>query len=95
MLGICDKIVPGLLIGALRFGHLPMVLIPGGPMRSGLPNKEKAKVRELYAEGKVGRDELLDAEIAAYHGQSENKGRFTVAASIPQAIGPRRFVQGR
>ncbi len=67
LLGICDKIVPGLMIGALRFGHLPMVLIPGGPMRSGLPNKEKAAVREAYAEGKVGRDELLDAEIAAYH----------------------------
>ncbi|MHA6723123.1 phosphogluconate dehydratase [Sphingomonas sp. RS2018] len=69
LLGICDKIVPGLLIGALRFGHLPMVLIPGGPMRSGLPNKDKARVRELYAEGKVGREELLDAEIAAYHGK--------------------------
>jgi phosphogluconate dehydratase len=67
LLGICDKIVPGLLMGALRFGHLPMVLVPGGPMRSGLANKEKAKIRELYAEGKVGREELLDAEIAAYH----------------------------
>jgi len=67
LLGICDKIVPGLLIGALRFGHLPMVFIPGGPMRSGLPNKEKAHVRELYAEGKASRDELLEAEIAAYH----------------------------
>lgn len=67
LLGICDKIVPGLLMGALRFGHLPMVMIPGGPMRSGLANKEKAKVREAYAEGKVGREELLDAEIAAYH----------------------------
>ncbi len=67
LLGICDKIVPGLLMGALRFGHLPMVLIPGGPMRSGLPNKEKAAVREQFAEGKVGRDELLEAEIAAYH----------------------------
>ncbi|URW76441.1 phosphogluconate dehydratase [Sphingomonas donggukensis] len=69
LLGICDKIVPGLLIGALRFGHLPMVMIPGGPMRSGLPNKEKARVRELYAEGKASREELLDAEIAAYHGK--------------------------
>ena len=67
LLGICDKIVPGLLMGALRFGHLPTVMIPGGPMRSGLPNKEKARVRELYAEGKVGREELLEAEIAAYH----------------------------
>ena len=69
LLGICDKIVPGLLIGALRFGHLPMILIPGGPMRSGLPNKEKAAVRERYAEGKASRDELLEAEIAAYHGK--------------------------
>ena len=67
LLGICDKIVPGLVMGALRFGHLPMVLVPGGPMRSGLANKEKARIRELYAEGKVDRDELLDAEIAAYH----------------------------
>ena len=67
MLGICDKIVPGLLIGALRFGHLPAVMIPGGPMRTGLPNKEKAAVRERYAEGKATREELLDAEIAAYH----------------------------
>src|SRR6201994_489406 len=67
LLGICDKIVPGLLMGALRFGHLPMVMIPGGPMRSGLANKAKAAVREAFAEGKVGREELLDAEIAAYH----------------------------
>ena len=67
LLGICDKIVPGLLIGALRFGHLPMILVPGGPMASGLPNKDKAKVREAFAEGKVGKEELLDAEIAAYH----------------------------
>jgi phosphogluconate dehydratase len=67
LLGICDKIVPGLLMGALRFGHLPMVLIPGGPMPTGLPNKAKAAVRERYAEGLAGREELLDAEIAAYH----------------------------
>ena len=67
LLGICDKIVPGLLMGALRFGHLPMALIPGGPMASGLPNREKAKVREAFAEGRVGQGELLDAEIAAYH----------------------------
>ncbi|PZP19261.1 MAG: phosphogluconate dehydratase, partial [Sphingomonas hengshuiensis] len=67
LLGICDKIVPGLLMGALRFGHLPMILIPGGPMRSGISNKEKARTRELYAEGKATRDELLDSEIAAYH----------------------------
>ncbi|KTW00907.1 phosphogluconate dehydratase [Sphingomonas yabuuchiae] len=67
LLGICDKIVPGLLMGALRFGHLPMILVPGGPMPTGLPNKQKAAVREAFAEGKAGRDELLDAEIAAYH----------------------------
>jgi phosphogluconate dehydratase len=67
LLGICDKIVPGLLIGALRFGHLPMLMVPGGPMPSGLPNKEKQRVRQLYAEGKVGRDELLASEAASYH----------------------------
>jgi phosphogluconate dehydratase len=67
LLGICDKIVPGLLMGALRFGHLPMVLIPGGPMPTGLPNKAKAAVREKFAEGLVGREELLEAEIGAYH----------------------------
>ncbi|MFN2472609.1 MAG: dihydroxy-acid dehydratase, partial [Sphingomicrobium sp.] len=67
LLGICDKIVPGLLIGALRFGHLPTLLVPGGPMPSGLANKEKVRVRQLYAEGKVGREELLAAEAASYH----------------------------
>ena len=67
LLGICDKIVPGLLMGALRFGHLPMVLIPAGPMPSGLANKAKVAVREAFAEGKVGRDALLEAEIGAYH----------------------------
>jgi len=67
LLGICDKIVPGLLIGALRFGHLPTILIPAGPMPTGIPNKEKQRVRQLYAEGKVGEDELLDSEIASYH----------------------------
>jgi phosphogluconate dehydratase len=67
MLGICDKIVPGLLIGALRFGHLPTILIPGGPMPSGLANKEKQRVRQLFAEGKVGKAELLEAESASYH----------------------------
>jgi phosphogluconate dehydratase len=67
LLGICDKIVPGLLIGALRFGHLPVLLVPGGPMPSGLPNKEKQRIRQLYAEGKVGKDELLKAESRAYH----------------------------
>lgn len=67
MLGICDKIVPGLLIGALSFGHLPTVFVPGGPMETGLPNKEKARIRQLYAEGKIGREELLDAESKSYH----------------------------
>lgn len=67
MLGICDKIVPGLLIGALRFGHLPAILIPSGPMPSGLPNSEKQRIRQLYAEGKVGKDRLMDAESGSYH----------------------------
>ena len=67
LLGICDKIVPGLLIGSLRFGHLPMILVPAGPMPSGLANKEKVRIRQLYAEGKVGRDELLESESASYH----------------------------
>jgi phosphogluconate dehydratase len=67
-LGVCDKIVPGLLIAALTFGHLPAVFIPAGPMPSGIPNDEKAKVRQLYAEGKVGRAELLEAESKSYHG---------------------------
>jgi phosphogluconate dehydratase len=67
MLGICDKIVPGLLIGALKFGHLPVIFVPGGPMPSGLPNPEKTRIRQLYAEGKVGRDALLDAEAKSYH----------------------------
>jgi phosphogluconate dehydratase len=66
-LGICDKIVPGLLIGTLAYGHLPTIFIPAGPMPSGLPNKEKARVRQEYAEGKVGRDALLEAEAASYH----------------------------
>ena len=69
MLGVCDKIVPGLLIGALHFGHLPTVFVPAGPMTSGLPNNEKAKVREQAAQGLVGRSELLQAESAAYHGE--------------------------
>ena len=68
MLGICDKIVPGLLIGALQFGHLPCVFVPAGPMSSGLSNNEKAKVREKAAQGLVGRPELLEAESQAYHG---------------------------
>ena len=68
MLGVCDKIVPGLLIGALHFGHLPTVFVPAGPMTTGLPNKEKARVRELAAQGLVGRGVLLDTEIKSYHG---------------------------
>ena len=68
-LGVCDKIVPGLLIGALHFGHLPAIFVPGGPMTSGLPNEEKAKIRQLYAQGKVGRDALLEAESQAYTGR--------------------------
>ncbi|WP_230884834.1 phosphogluconate dehydratase [Planomonospora sp. ID82291] len=67
MLGVCDKIVPGLLIGALHFGHLPAVFVPAGPMTSGLPNKVKARTRQLFAEGKVGKEELLDAEAQSYH----------------------------
>ncbi|MGQ8365679.1 phosphogluconate dehydratase [Glaciecola sp. 1036] len=67
MLGICDKIVPGLLLGSLSFGHLPTVFVPAGPMPSGLPNKEKARVRQAFAEGKVGRDALLEAESQSYH----------------------------
>ncbi|WP_315918877.1 phosphogluconate dehydratase [Mesorhizobium sp. SP-1A] len=67
-LGVCDKIVPGLLIAALTFGHLPAVFVPAGPMTSGIPNDEKAKVRQLYAEGKCGRAELLEAESKSYHG---------------------------
>ncbi|WP_284615236.1 phosphogluconate dehydratase [Aquabacterium humicola] len=68
LLGICDKIVPGLLIGALHFGHLPCVFVPAGPMASGLSNSDKAKVREQHAQGLVGRDKLMEAEQAAYHG---------------------------
>lgn len=67
LLGICDKIVPGLLIGALSFGHLPALFVPAGPMPSGISNKEKQKVRQLYAEGKAGRAELLQSEMASYH----------------------------
>ena len=66
-LGVCDKIVPGLLIGALSFGHLPAVFVAGGPMPSGLPNPEKARIRQQFAQGKVGREALLDAESASYH----------------------------
>ena len=66
-LGICDKIVPGLLMGVLSFGYLPALFVPAGPMESGLPNKEKQRIRQLFAEGKIGREELLQAESASYH----------------------------
>lgn len=68
-LGVCDKIVPGLLIGALHFGYLPTIFVPAGPMTSGLSNDDKAKIRQQFATGQVGRDVLLEAESAAYHGQ--------------------------
>lgn len=68
-LGVCDKIVPGLLMGALAFGHLPTIFVPGGPMPTGIPNKEKARIRQLYAEGKVGREALLESEAQSYHSQ--------------------------
>ncbi|MGZ6014741.1 MAG: phosphogluconate dehydratase [Phenylobacterium sp.] len=68
MLGVCDKIVPGLTMGALSFGHLPVIFVPGGPMTSGIPNSQKAKVRALYAQGLATREELLDSEMASYHG---------------------------
>ena len=66
-LGVCDKIVPGLLIGALSFGHIPGIFVPAGPMPSGLPNKEKIRIRQLFAQGKIGREELLKAESESYH----------------------------
>ncbi|WP_226365221.1 phosphogluconate dehydratase [Pseudonocardia sp. ICBG162] len=68
LLGVCDKIVPGLVMGALSFGHLPVLLAPAGPMTSGLPNKEKARVRQAFAAGEADRAELLEAESASYHG---------------------------
>jgi phosphogluconate dehydratase len=67
-LGVCDKIVPGLLIGALKFGHLPAIFVPGGPMTSGLGNEDKSKIRQLFAQGKVGREALLESETRSYHG---------------------------
>ncbi len=66
-LGVCDKIVPGLLIGALSFAHLPVIFVPGGPMPSGLPNSDKAKIRQLFAQGKVDRADLLESEAQSYH----------------------------
>src|ERR1700710_268356 len=68
LLGICDKIVPGLTMGALAFGHLPVIFVPGGPMTSGISNAQKARVRALYAQGQATREELLDSEMASYHG---------------------------
>ncbi|MBA3002353.1 MAG: phosphogluconate dehydratase [Desulfurivibrio sp.] len=68
LLGICDKIMPGLVMGALQFGHLPMILVPGGPMRSGLSNREKALAREQFAQGKISKEEMLAKECASYHG---------------------------
>ena len=67
LLGVCDKIVPGLFIGAAAFGHLPILFVPAGPMPSGIPNPQKAKVRQLYAEGKATREELLEVEAGSYH----------------------------
>jgi len=67
-LGVCDKIVPGLLIGALQFGHLPIIFVPGGPMTSGLPNAEKSRIRQLHAAGELSREQLLEAEMQSYHG---------------------------
>ena len=67
-LGVCDKIVPGLIIAAATFGHIPAIFLPAGPMTSGLPNDEKAKVRQKFAKGEIGREELMAAEIASYHG---------------------------
>ena len=67
LLGVCDKIMPGLLMGALKFGHLPMILVPAGPMKSGLPNREKARARELFAIGKIDENEMLEYELKAYH----------------------------
>ncbi|MCF6473907.1 phosphogluconate dehydratase [Nonomuraea sp. MG754425] len=84
LLGVCDKIVPGLFIGALHFGHLPAIFVPAGPMASGLPNKVKARTRQLFAEGKVGRDELLDAEAKSYH--SPGTCTFYGTANSNQAL---------
>jgi phosphogluconate dehydratase len=83
-LGICDKIVPGLLIGALHFGHIPAVFVPGGPMTSGLSNKEKARVRQLYAQGKATREELLECESQSYH--SEGTCTFYGTANSNQML---------
>ncbi len=84
LLGICDKIVPGLLMAALRFGHMPAIFVPAGPMPSGISNGEKAKVRQDYAAGKVGRDELLASEMASYH--SEGTCTFYGTANSNQML---------
>jgi phosphogluconate dehydratase len=84
MLGVCDKIVPGMLIGALSFGHLPTAFVPAGPMTSGLPNNEKSRVRQEYAEGKVDREALLAAEAASYH--SEGTCTFYGTANSNQML---------
>ncbi len=84
LLGICDKIFPGMLMGALQFPHLPFIFVPGGPMTSGLPNREKNRIRELYAQGKISRDELLEAETKSYH--SEGTCTFYGTANSNQLI---------
>lgn len=83
-LGVCDKIVPGLFIGALSFAHLPILFVPAGPMTSGIPNKEKARIRQLHAEGKVGRDALLESEAQSYH--SEGTCTFYGTANSNQML---------
>src|SRR3546814_16267612 len=93
MLGICDKIVPGLLIGGLRFGWLPTIFVPAGPMPSGLANKEKQRVRQLYAEGKATRAELLEAEAASYHGAGTCT--FYGTRSEERRVGKECFRTGR
>jgi phosphogluconate dehydratase len=83
-LGVCDKIVPGLLIGTLSFGQLPTIFVPGGPMPSGVPNKDKARTRQLFAEGKVGRDALMESEAQSYH--SEGTCTFYGTANSNQML---------
>ena len=87
MLGVCDKIVPGLLIGALSFGHLPTIFVPAGPMPSGLSNEEKANIRKQHVEGKVAPDKLLEAEMAAYH--TEGTCTFYGTANSNQIVSSR------
>ena len=87
MLGVCDKIVPGLLIGALSFGQVPTIFVPAGSMPSGLSNKEKANIRKHHAEGKVAPDKLLEAEMAAYH--TEGTCTFYGTANSNQIVSSR------